>query len=63
MLTLTRRVGETLYIGEDTVVVVEAIEHGKVRIRVQSEQTTRTVNVHRTRADRPVHGVRTDRVR
>jgi sRNA-binding carbon storage regulator CsrA len=63
MLTLTRRVGETLHIGDRTEIVVEALEHGKVRIRVQSDQATRTVNVHGTPADRPVLGLRSSRKR
>lgn len=63
MLTLTRRVGETLHIGDHTAIVVEALEHGKVRIKVQSDQATRTVNENGTPADRPVLGLRSGRKR
>ncbi|MAA80720.1 MAG: hypothetical protein CME97_00210 [Hyphomonas sp.] len=58
MLTLTRRVGETLHIGDHTAIVVEALENGKVRIRVQSDQATRTVRADGRPADRPVLGLR-----
>ena len=63
MLTLTRRVGETLHIGDHTAIVVEALEHGKVRIKVQSDQTTRMVRPDGRPADRPVLGLRSSRDR
>ncbi len=63
MLTLTRKVGETLHIGDHTEIVVEALEQGKVRIRVHSDQVTRTVRTNGTPADRPILGLRSSRER
>lgn len=44
MLILTRRVGETLMIGDDVTVTVLAVRHGQVRIGVDAP---REVQVHR----------------
>ncbi len=63
MLTLTRKVGETLHIGDHTEIVVEALEQGKVRIRVHSDHATRTVRADGRPADRPVLGLRSSRER
>ncbi|HBQ42408.1 MAG TPA: hypothetical protein DD808_17850 [Halieaceae bacterium] len=41
MLTLRRKPGEALCIGEDTIIVIEALEHGDVRMRVSSPQAIR----------------------
>ena len=44
MLTLTRRLGETIMIGDDITVTVRAIERGQVKISIKAP---RDVGVHR----------------
>lgn len=53
MLILTRRVGETVIIGEDVVVTVLGVKGNQVRIGVKAP---RDVAVHREEIWRRIHG-------
>lgn len=44
MLTLTRRIGEKLIIGDDIVVVIKAICGGQVKVSVEAPKT---LSIHR----------------
>ncbi|MGI9322577.1 MAG: carbon storage regulator CsrA [Pseudomonadales bacterium] len=52
MLILTRRVGETLMIGDDVSVTVLGVKGGQVRIGVDAP---RDISVHREEIYRRIH--------
>jgi carbon storage regulator len=41
MLVLSRKIGEELHIGDDTVVIVQAISGNRVRLGIQAPRETR----------------------
>lgn len=44
MLILTRRIGESLIVGDDVIVTLLGVKNGQVRIGIQAPKTT---SVHR----------------
>lgn len=59
MLILTRRVGETIRIGDDIEVVVLGIQGNQVRIGVKAP---RSLDVHRQEVYERIHGAEADRL-
>lgn len=58
MLILTRRVGETLMIGDDITVTVLAVKGNQVRLGVEAP---REVEVHREEVYRRIQGEKKER--
>jgi carbon storage regulator CsrA len=59
MLILTRRVGESLIIGQDVTVAVLGVRHRQVRVGVNAPQS---VTVHREEVYAQIHAERTGQI-
>ena len=52
MLILTRRVGESVYVGDDVKVTVLAVKYGSVRVGIEAPKS---VTVHRQEIYERIH--------